>query len=111
MRRVVGAAASVEILFGKRANHQRKPMRVDYAVRIGIGDEVAARRMQADITRDAEALVGLADEAELGEVHRDFGGAIARAVINDDDLEVAGNRACAAIRGMEASCARRCTRR
>ena len=88
VRRVVGPAASVEVLLRKRANHQRKPMRVDYAVRIGVSDEVAAGRMKADITGDAEALVGLADEAELGKIHRDFGGAIARAVIYDDDLEV-----------------------
>ncbi len=63
-------------------------MRVDDAVRVGVGNELAARRMHPDVARDAQALVGLADEAKLGKVHRDVGGAVARAVIDDDDFEI-----------------------
>ena len=88
MRRVVGSAASVEILFDDRAHHQRQPMRIDDAIGIGVGDDFAARRVHPDVARDAEALVGLADQPELGKVHRDFRGTIARAVIDDDDFEI-----------------------
>ena len=88
MRRVVRAAASVEIVFDDRAHHQRQPVRVDDAVGVGVGDEFAARRMHPDVARDAQALVGLADEAKLGEVHRDVGGAVARAVVDDDHFEI-----------------------
>ncbi len=63
-------------------------MRIDDAVRIGVGDNLATRGLHPDIARDAEALVGLANQAELREVHRDFRGRIARAVIDDDHLEV-----------------------
>ncbi len=77
VRRVVRSAASVEIAFDHRADHQRQPMRIDDAVRIGVRDYFAARRLHPDVARDAQSLVGLANETELRKVHRDVSGAIA----------------------------------
>ncbi len=88
MRGVVGTAAAIEAALDHRAHHEGEPVRIDHAVRIGVGDQVAARSVHPDVAGGAESPVGLANQAELGEVHRDFGGAIARAVIDDDDFVI-----------------------
>ena len=62
-------------------------MRIDHAVRIGVGDDLTARGLHPDVARHAQPLVGLANEAELGEAG-DFGGGIARAVIDYHDFVV-----------------------
>jgi hypothetical protein len=41
-----------------------QPIGIDDAIAVGIGDDLAGGRLGADIARDREALIDLADDAE-----------------------------------------------
>ena len=86
MGRVVGSAAAIKAIRNHRSDHEPEPVRIDHAVRIGVGDYLAQRGMEAHVTRLAQSLVRLANQPELGKVHGDFRRPVARSVINDDDF-------------------------
>ena len=84
----VGSAAGREIARFHLGDEVGQPVRVGDAVAVGIGDDLAARRLGPDISCDAQPLVGLADDAAEREALSDLERAVGRAVIDDDDLVI-----------------------
>src|SRR5579884_3285846 len=87
-RRKIGPAASGERALLHLADEIGEPVGIGDAVAIGIGDDLAGRRLGADVARNAQPAVRLADDAAIGVALGDFEGAVGRAVVDDDDLIV-----------------------
>ena len=87
-RREIRSAAGAEPARFHRGDEIGQPVGVGDAIAVGVGDDLAGRRLGADIAGDAQALVRLADDPAIGIALGDFEGAVARAVIDDDDLVI-----------------------
>ena len=87
-RREIRSAAGAEPARFHPGDEIGQPVGVGDAIAVGIGDDLAGRRLGADIAGDAQALVRLADDPAIGIALGDFEGAVARAVIDDDDLVI-----------------------
>src|SRR5262249_56723233 len=66
----------------------RQPVGVGDAVAVGVGDDLAGCGLGADVPRNAQALVGLADDARIGKAFGDLERAVGRAVVDDDHFVV-----------------------
>ena len=87
-RRKIRAAAGGKAARFHLGDEIGQPIGVGDAVAVGIGDDLAGRGLGADIAGDAQALVRLADDPAIGIAFGDFEGAVARTVIDDDDLVI-----------------------
>jgi hypothetical protein len=87
-RREIGSAARRQPSLLHAADEIGQPVGIGDAIAVGIGDDRAGRRLCADVARDAESLVRLADDPAIGKPLGDFEGAVPRAVIDDDDLVI-----------------------
>ena len=97
-RREVRPAHGHEAAAHELEDQEGEPVGVGHAVRVGVGDDLAGRRLGAHVARDAEPLVLLADDdharaAGVRVVHRlvplaDLERAVLRAVVDDDHLVV-----------------------
>ena len=71
-----------------------QPVGIDAHVGVGVGDDLAGGLGQTEVARGAEAAVRNVDDADAGVAPRAGAGVVARAVVDDDDLEVGvGERA------------------
>jgi len=84
----IGPAARRQIARLHPGDEVGQPVWIGDAVAVGIGDDLASGGFRADVARDGEPLVGLADDPAEREALGDFEGAVGRAVIDDDDLVI-----------------------
>jgi len=84
----IGSAARRQIAALHPGDEVGQPVRIGDAIAVGIGDDLAGRRFGADIARDGEPLIRLADDPRERKALGDLEGAVLGAVIDDDDLVI-----------------------
>ncbi len=87
-RRDVGPAGPRHGAVQHRLHQIREPVGVDAHVGVGVGHDLAGGVGDADVASRGETAVGNADQPHGRVASRDRGGVIARAVVDDDHLEV-----------------------
>ena len=69
-------------------NEMREPMRIDEHVRIDVGHDRPARRLQSGVAGDAQSLIPLAERADVGKPRGDLRRVVGRTVVNEDHFVV-----------------------
>jgi hypothetical protein len=75
-----------DVVREERLHEIGEPVRVHPAIRICIGDDLTTRRRQAGVARGAQPAVRHVDDAHAGVPARQVPRALARTVVDDDDL-------------------------